>query len=180
MQVANRIILVLVAVALLATGGWAIAESVAHLAGQDAVLLDPGTVAATLEDATWTSTTTRLVALGLVVVGLALVIAQLKPRRPVDYPSQAASARRHLSYERHGLARLAKQIADDHPDVAAVDRVALHRRNLRVTARGYVDTSLVATRRDVEQRVQDGLAGLDLKRPPRVRVAVVSGDRRTR
>lgn len=180
MHVTNRIILVLLAVALLVTGGWAIAESVAQLASQDAALLDPGVVAGTLEGATWTSTTTRLVAVGLVVVGLALVVAQLKPRRPVAYPAQAASPTRHLSYDRHGLERLAGQITDDHPEVATVDRVALHRRNLRVRARGYVDTPVAATRRDLEQRLQDGLANLDLQRQPRVRVAVVPGDRRTR
>lgn len=180
MNVANRIILVLVAVVLVAIGGWAVAESVAHLVGQDAVLLDPGTVAATLERATWTSSTTRLVALALVVVGLALVVAQLKPRRPVDYPARAASPTRHLSYDRHGLERLAGQVTDDHPDVAGVDRVTLHRRNLRVQARGYVDTPRAATRRDVEQRLRHELDELDLQRPPRVRVAVAPGDRRTR
>ncbi len=180
MHVVNRMIMIFLAVVLVAIGAWAIAEAAAHLAGQGAVVLDPGTVAATLKDATWAETGTRTVAWGLVVVGLLLVVAQVKPRRPVDYPARAASPNRHLSYERHGLERLAGQVTESHPDVAAVDRVVLHRRRLVVQARGYVDTPVDATRRDVDESLAQSLASLDLLRPPRVRVVVVPGDRRTR
>lgn len=180
MRIVNRLLVLLIGLALVALGVLAVMEAVAVTIGATPVLVDPAAVADSIDSAAWSDTGVMFTAAVLVLVGVILVVIELKPRRPVDYAAATSDQQTSLSYDRHGLTRLATQVAQHHPDIAEVQRATLHRRRLRLTAAGYADIDPVAVRRDVEQRVSARLDDLDLRRSPRLRVAVQLGNRRAR
>ncbi|MEV4203057.1 DUF6286 domain-containing protein [Micromonospora globbae] len=163
MRTANRLATLLLAVALLAGGVLLAVEALLAAAGRPALLTDAGGWAATLGDTRWDDPAVRVSALVLLLVGLAVLVAELRRWSPQRLDAGDGWHLHRRSTER----RLA---------AAAGSVPGVHRARVRVRRRGghwwprVVATGDPATRAEVEFAVRQELHRLTAYRPDRVEV----------
>jgi hypothetical protein len=123
----------------------------------------------------WQDGTVRLLCAGLLVLGLALLLAELKPRRPARLPLRTTLADLDAAVSRHGLASTARTAAMQVDGVGSTS-VRVRRRSVRIAARArYRDAERARALRDpIHQAVATRLERLELARPVKVRVRVTS------
>ena len=114
----------------------------------------------------------------LIVIGVAILALELKPRRVTRLPLHSGHDATDAGVTRRGLAGTLRAAATGVDGVSAA-AVSVRRRRARVTAtaaaRGRPATE--ALRQPVTQALQDQLDGLDLRHPPRLQVRVYSRSR---
>ncbi len=170
--VVNRLLALIVGLAVIGLAVVVIVEVVAELVGADPVLVDWPAAYAWAQRTTWSDTAVIGVSLLLTLIGLALVIGQLwrsKVRRlAVESPDPATDA----SITRRGLVRdLSAAVSE--VDGATPQRVIVGRRRITVrAAAGGTDTDPVALRDAVTSTVGRRLDRLHLRRPPRLAVDI--------
>ncbi len=173
MRVIERLLSLLLALAIVAGAvllalevGWAVA-------GKPPLLVQWRSAYTSGTTNSWDSTPARIIAIALLVVGLLLLLAELKPRRAsrlsmisTDPAIDAAITRRSL---RSSLLNGAKQVAGVSGAKAKVSK-----RKATVTAvsrLGSVDTARELTG-EVESSLQARLDALQLAKSPRLRARV--------
>jgi hypothetical protein len=170
--VINRLLAVIVALALIAVAIVIIVEVVANLLGADPVLVDWPAAYAWAQRTTWNETVVKAVSLLLAVAGFALVVGQLWPTRrrrlPVDSPGPATDA----AITRQGLAQDVTGAVNE-VDGATPARVRVRRGRIIVRAAPR-DTAEdpVALRDAITTSVKGRLDRLRLRRQPRLAVNV--------
>jgi hypothetical protein len=168
--VVNRLLALIVGLAVIGLAVVVIVEVVAELVGADPVLVDWPAAYAWAQRTTWSDTAVIGVSLLLTLIGLALVIGQLwrsKVRRlAVESPDPATDA----SITRRGLERdVAAAVSE--VDGVTPQRVTVRRRRITVQAAAG-GTDSVAARDAVTTSVRGRLDRLHLRRPPQLAVNI--------
>ncbi|GIH03099.1 hypothetical protein Rhe02_11660 [Rhizocola hellebori] len=170
--VVNRLLALIVGLAVIALAVVVIAEVVAKLVGADPVLVDWPAAYAWAQRTTWGDIAVMGVSLLLALIGLALVIGQLWPskvrRLAVDSPDPATDA----SITRRGLVRDVTAAVSE-VDGVRPQRVIVGRRRIRVrAAAGSTDSDPAALSDAVTSSVRRRLDRLHLRRPPQLAVNI--------
>jgi hypothetical protein len=167
MRITNRLLAALFALALIAGGLILVIEVVAWRTGADPVVLDWPAVYAWARRTTWSATPVRLIGGLLLLVGLALLCAQLKPRRfgrlalVVGHSATAAAVtRRGVA---HSLAAAVSRVEGVHHA-----HVVVKRRKIKVSARtrGGRPADVALRREAMTRTAQQRLDTLPLRRNP--------------
>lgn len=143
MRIANRPLAFLLSLALTLGAVLVLIEIVAHAVGAKAIVLDWPGLYRWASGTTWGSGVVRLIGVGLAVIGLLLLAAQLTPRRPDRLRLQPVDPATDAAITRRGLARTVRDAATE------VDGV----RDAHVTVR----RNLVRVRADVGDGTVDSL-----------------------
>lgn len=170
--VVNRLLALIVGLAVMVLAVVVIVEVVAKLVGAGPVLVDWPAAYAWAQRTAWSDTAVMGVSLGLAVVGLALVVLELWPSRvrrlAVDSPDPATDA----AITRRALAQDVTA-AVNQVDGVTSERVTVGRRRITVrAAAGNAATDPVALRDTVTSSVRDRLDRLHLRRPQQLAVNV--------
>jgi len=110
-RVANRLLAFLLSLALTLGAVLVLIEIVAYLVGAKAVVLNWPGLYRWASGTTWGSGFVRLIGVGLAVIGLLLLAAQLKPRRPDRLRLQPVDSATDAAITRRGLARTLRYAA---------------------------------------------------------------------
>lgn len=179
MAVLNRIVLLLLLVAIVAAVVIAAAELILVGLDQPALLLRPAEAEDVVRRATWQDPGVRIATVVAGVVGLLLVAAQLKPRRPDTVETEPLGEGRHIVLDRHGMeARMERQVIADR-DVESA-HVRWRRFRLRIRCELYAGADRGAAKDRVERLVEEELERQEVRRPPRVSVSTRRSEARTR
>ena len=176
MKTLNRVVGLVVAVALIAASIVLIVEIVAAQLDQNPVIVDWRTWPETLRTTTWVGARDALAVTA--AVALAILVLQLLPRRPSTIEAKREGTDRgvHLSVRRRHLERT---MAAEAAELDGIDRARVRCRPNRISVGART------SRRDVQgldaslrSLVSSELERLDMEDSPEVRVRVDQGDRR--
>ncbi len=176
MTIVNRLLALVFGLALAAAAGVAIIEMVTALTG-NAGIVPREQWASALAELRWDDPTLVGVAIGLVLIGLALLSGELTPARPGQFALQGATDAA-ASIDRRGLQERLRHVALRDADVVAADvRI---RRRAKVRASVPPDTDRRACRQRVLDATTSAIDELGLIRPPTVRAEIVRARERVR
>jgi hypothetical protein len=161
MRAFNRVLGLLLGLALAAAGVIAAAELVLGLTGQPPWLIARSDWDTGLSRLVWTSPTLIAVLIGLTLVGLILLVLQLLPRVPVALPLQPTGANRSAEIDRRGLQERLRQVAIADPDVLGA-RVRARRRRVKVAVNVPPDVDGGEVRNRLRSELDDSLGELGL------------------
>jgi len=170
--VVNRLLALIVGLAVIGLAVVVIVEVVAKLIGSAPVLVDWPAAYAWAQRTTWSDPAVRGVSLLAVLAGLGLVIGELWPSRvrrlAVDSPDPATE----VSITRRGLARDVTAAVNE-VDGVTPQRITVRRRRITVrAAAGNTAADQIALRDAVSRSVRGRLDRLHLRRPPRLAVNI--------
>jgi len=181
MRLANRALGALLSLAVMAGGVVLIVEVIASRAGKRPVLVPWHTAYDWARRTTWTAGSVRAACGVLIVLGLILLIAELKPARVtrlVAEPADAGAADIDTAYTRRGLAATIRSAAIGVDGVRGAS-VSVRRRKVSVAATALARDRAAARKLQdpVTAAVGQRLAALRLRRAPSVSVNVRPGSR---
>ncbi|BCJ76887.1 hypothetical protein CS0771_64310 [Catellatospora sp. IY07-71] len=175
-RLVNRLLALVLSLALIAAAGLLLVEAVAALLGRSPVLVDWPAAAGWARRRTWDNPQVLAVSLLLAVVGLALVLGQLWPSRTGRLPVNGTDPATDAAVTRRTLARdIATAVGDVDGVVPRRVDVGRSRIAVRASVPPTGDRSVLAEQ--VKAAVAARLDRLQLRRPPRLAVKV---SRRTR
>ena len=178
MKIVNRLLAALLGFALMAGGAVLAIEVAAQRLGTGPLLVDWPAMYRWASRTPWTATSVRLLCLALAVLGLALLIAQLLPRRPRRLRLDSDSPMTDAAITGRGLAQTLRAIVADIDGIRAA-RVAVRRRRVRITAKAAARQPDSGS--PIHDRVvnvaQERLDALRLQRAPRLAVRVTRRER---
>lgn len=179
MTLVNRVLALIVGLALLAAGVVTVTEVVvARLARPPWVV--PTTVwDQTLSALRWDDPRIVWVLVGMLVIGLLLLLLELWPHRPQVLPLQQGSSDMTAAVDRRGLQEHLRQIIAEDPAVTTA-RVQAGKRKVAVEADVPPSEDGSAVRQRLESRLTEALDRLDLQRPVRPTVRLNRGEERVR
>jgi len=169
MRTLNRVLTLLVSVAVIVAAAVLAVEVVVAVLGLHPLLLD---WRAGRTDA-WDSTIVRVIAGAVALVGLLLLAAQLKPRRVRRLKVSSQDANTDAALTRAGVRSALRRAATDVDGINSA-KVKLGRRTAKVTASSRASQAGLAQDLTTEVRtaVADRLASLQLRHAPRARTSV--------
>lgn len=179
MKIANRLLGMLLGLALLGVGLLAVVETVLAFLGRPAWLVPYDQWASALAELTWGHRTLMVIAVLLVLVGLLLIVLQLWPARPTALRMIEQRPNRLAALDGRGLQELLRRSAVEDEDVLSAD-VRVSRRAARVSGRVPQDASVRAVQSRTRERVQERLDDLQLERSLRVAVRMERSKARVR
>jgi Family of unknown function (DUF6286) len=179
MRAFNRVLGLLLGLALAAAGAIAVVEIVLGLTGQPPWLIARSDWDTGLSRLVWTSPTLITVLVGLTLVGLILLVLQLVPRAPVALPLRPTGANRSAEIDRRGLQERLRQVASADPDVLGA-RVRARRRRVKVAVNVPPDADAADVRNRLRGDLDESLGELGLAVPYRSVVAVRRARERVR
>jgi hypothetical protein len=175
MRVANRIASVLLGLLLIAAGLMAAVEAVLALASRPPVLPLRDWYQR-LTSTTYADNAVRLVSIGLIVLGLIVLLTQLRRWRPRELDLSPEEKHEHFRIQRRSLEEQVSQAVNDLPgvhDAEAMARGGERRWRLRVRARARRDQ--LEQIRSTARRAMDMLSvpsgvpvAVDVREPRRV------------
>ncbi|MFI7599382.1 DUF6286 domain-containing protein [Actinoplanes sp. NPDC049681] len=178
MRVLNRLLALLLAVGVIFAATVGVIEVIAQRAHHDPVLLNWPGVYQWGTRTSWGAASVRLLSIALIVTGLLLLIAQLKPRRPARLPIAAANPATDAAITRSGLAHSLRRAVTAIDGVSHADvTVRRHRARIRATtgAGGESGTGTLGT--TLTETARRRLNALHLRRPPNLSVRVTTRER---
>jgi hypothetical protein len=174
MRVANRPLGFILAGSLLACSVVVIAEVIGFVVHHSPLLVHWTTWQDWARSTRWDAFVVRVWATVLMIIGLVLVVLELKPRRVSRLPLLAVGHDTDATVTRRGLARMLRNEATGVDGITGAT-VRVRRRRARVTAasgaRGR--TAAGALTEPVTQALATRLDGLGLRHAPRLTVRVV-------
>jgi negative regulator of sigma E activity len=178
MRIVDRLLALVWSLALMTGAVVLILEVVAHRIGADPVLVNWPGIYRWARETSWTAAAVRLASVLVAVVGVALVVAQLKPRRPSQVSLDSGIDATTATVARRGLARSVRSAVTDVDGVSDAD-VAVSRRRIRVRARiRAVQPAAAPTMRDtVTHAARQRLDAVRLKQPPTLSVRLSTKER---
>jgi hypothetical protein len=169
----NRLLALVVSLALIAAALALVADVIADRTGRRPAVIDWHATYRWAHRTTWDAGSARLICLLLCLVGLALLGAELKPRRPARFVTDSDDPAIDAAYTRRSVTQAIRTAVTD---VDGVDRTAVtvRRRRIRVHAHAVArEPSLASSIRDnVAHAARARLDGLDLRRPPKLAVRI--------
>jgi hypothetical protein len=176
MRHVNRVLAALLSLALIAAGALLIIEVIADRVSRRASVVDWHPAYAWAERTTWNQGSVRVVCVLLIVAGLVLLIAELKPARVSRLaadPAQAGAAGIDTAYTRRGLAAAVRSAVTGVDGVRGAS-VKVKRRKVTVAATAAAqDKAAARSLRDpVSDAVRQRLSALHLRRAPSVSVRI--------
>ena len=175
MRLVNRPLALILAAALAVAAIIVIIEVIAVAVNHGPVLLHWTTWYRWASRTRWDQLVIRVWSAILIVIGVVILVLELKPRRVTRLPLRSGHDATDAAVTRGGLAGTLRAAATGVDGVSAAAAV-VRRRRARVTAtaaaRGRPATE--ALRQPVTQALQGRLDGLDLRNPPRLKVRVYS------
>ena len=175
MRLVNRPLALILAAALAVAAIIVIIEVIAVAVNHGPVLLHWTTWYRWASKTRWDQLVIRVWSAILIVIGVLILLLELKPRRVTRLPLRSGHDATDAAVTRGGLAGTLRAAATGVDGVSAAAAV-VRRRRARVTAtaaaRGRPATK--ALRQPVTQALQSRLDGLDLRNPPRLTVRVYS------
>ncbi|PRY50648.1 hypothetical protein LY71_103212 [Geodermatophilus tzadiensis] len=171
MRAVDRVLAVLLAVAGLLLGVLVVVEVVAAAVGRGPVALPYGAVAAWLRETPWSAGAAVAVAVGLLVLGLLLLVAELTPRRRTDLVLTGTDPAVTTTLSTRSLGHVLEAAATATPGVERATARARARRarlSVRVALRDADEVARVG--REAQAHATAALEELRLRRTPRLRV----------
>lgn len=179
MRIINRLLGMLLGLALLAGGLLAVVETVLAFTQRPPWLVPYDQWTPVLADLTWDDRTLMAVAALLVLGGLLLVVLQLWPGRPIALRLVEDAPNRLAAMDSRGLQDLLRRSAVEDGDVIDAD-VRLSRRSARVSGRVPQDAKPRAVQARTRARLRERVGELNLKRPLKVKVRMERSKARVR
>lgn len=179
MELINRLLGLLVGLALLATGVLVVFETALAVAGRRGWLIDRDVWAESVGQLQWNDPGLVLGATIVAVAGFALALLQLWPARPRFVPISPHRADRRDAIGGRGLERLLQRAAAEDRDVLDADAV-VRRRKATVRVRSPADADVKAVRARVKEQLQARIDALHFERPISPRVKVERSEERVR
>ncbi len=177
MALVNRLLVVLLALALLCGGALLVVETIASLAGADPVLVDAGAATSRASELSWDDPPVTGTAAALIAIGAVLLLLQLLPRQPESLPLQPG-ADRSAEVDRKALgAHLVRRVRSDEEVLGA--RATVKRRKVKVRAKAQPGVESRAVKERLTAMVAEDLRGIGLQRPLRTAVGVARSRERT-
>ena len=178
MRHANRILAALLSLALIVAGVLLIIEVIADRVVHHAAIIGWTSAYAWAGRTTWNAGSIRVTCVILIVAGLVLLIAELKPARMSRLAAEPDQAGIDAAYTRRGVAAAIRSAVTAIDGVRAAS-VKVKRRKITVTAVAVATDGTVAERlrEPVGAAARQRLAALRLHRAPRVSAHVTRGSR---
>lgn len=179
MTVVNRMLALVLGLALLVAGVVTVVEVVAARLGRPPWVVPTSAWDQTLGALRWDDSRVVTVLVAMLVIGLLLLLLELWPRQPQVLPLQPASPDRTAAVDRRGLQEHLRQIVAEDPSVTTV-RVQAGKRKVAVQAEVPPSEDVATVRQRLESRLTEALDRLDLQRPVRPTVQLDRGEERVR
>ncbi len=178
MRVINRPLAFLLAAALLVAGVILIVEVIALAVHAKPVFVSWPVWHRWAERTAWKAGVVRFWSIVLIVVGMLLLVVELKPRRDNRLRIASDSDATDAAITRRGLSTALRGAATGIDGVSDA-RVAASRRRVSVSARAAAQDSAAvkALEEPIRAAVQQRLDALQMHTPPRVSVQVTAGSR---
>jgi hypothetical protein len=170
-HVVNRLLVLILGLAVIAVAIVVIVEVIAELAGADPVLVDWPSAYAWAQRTAWGDTMVLGISLLLVAVGVALVIFELWRSRVKRVPVDSSDDATDAAITRRGLARDVTAAVDD-LDGVNPEHVTVGRSRITVRAAARNGAAPAALEDAVTTSVRNRLDRLHLRRPPRLVVNI--------
>lgn len=170
MALVNRLLGLLLGLALAFAGGLLAAEAVVAALGRPALLIDREGTASTLGGLGWGDTLVTAVLVALIVVGALLLIGQLVPRMPDALPLRSERFR-SAEIDRKALGSRLSTVAIADGEVIAV-KTRVGRRKAKVRAKAQPGAEVQQVRKRLMQAEDEALAALELAKGFRTKVSV--------
>jgi hypothetical protein len=177
MAVVNRLLALLLGLALLAAGAVLVVETVAATTGTQVLPIDRGALDSRLSDLQWTDFPVDVTIGVLLGLGALFLLLQLVPRPPDSLPPAAVNGR-EAEIERKSVATVLAQRASDDPEVLRA-KAKIKRRAAHVSAKAQPGADTRTVRDRLVEMVDDTLQPLQLRRRLRPRVSVQRSRERT-
>jgi hypothetical protein len=179
MRLANRALAALLSLAVACAGVLVVIEVIADRAGQNTAVINWHSAYEWVARTTWNADAIRVAAGILIVAGLVLLIAELKPPRAsrlAAESSQAGAAGIQTAYTRRGVAAAVRSAVADVDGVGGVS-VKVTRRKVTVAATAATPDKAAARtlREPVTAAGRRSLAALRLRHPSALSVRIEPG-----
>ena len=178
MRVANRPLAFILAAALLAVSVVVIAEVIGFAAGHSPLLVPWATWASWASKTSWDKFVVRVWAAILIIIGLILLVLELRPPRVTRVPLKADGQATEVAVTRRGLARMLRTEAVKVDGISTAN-TRVRRLSARVTAvsgaRGQAAASDLTD--PVTRALQGRLDNLGLRHPLRLTVRIIPRSR---
>ena len=179
MTVVNRMLALVVGLALLAAGMVTVTEVVAARLGRPPWVVPTTVWDQTLGALRWDDPSVVWVLIGTLVIGLLLLLLELWPHRPQVLALQQASPDMTAAVDRRGLQEHLRQVIVEDPAVTTA-RVQAGKRKVVVEAAVPPSEDTAAVRQRLHSRLTEALERLNLQRPVRPTVRLNRGEERVR
>ncbi|MEX5719280.1 DUF6286 domain-containing protein [Geodermatophilus maliterrae] len=171
MRTFDRVLAVLLAVAGSLFGVLVVVEVVVAALERPAVVLPHGPVAGWLRENPWSAGIVIAIAVGLLVLGLALLLAELKRRRRTELVLVSSDPAVTTTLSTRSLARVLERAATATPGVERAEARARARRarlSVHVPVRDPAEVARIG--REAQDNATAALESLHLRAAPRLRV----------
>jgi hypothetical protein len=168
----SRLLALVVGLAIIAVAVMLAVEVVADRVSRRPVVMNWPAAYQWAHRTTWNTGTVRLTCVLLCLSGLALLVAELTPRRPARLTIDSADPATDASYTRRGVAQAIRTAV---AEVDGVHRTAVTvgRRRIRIATQTTRQPFVASSIRDtVTQAAQRRLDTLELRDPPRLAVRI--------
>jgi hypothetical protein len=174
----NRLLAFVLGLAVIVAAATVVVEVIAGLAGAGPALLDWPAALQWAQRTSWGAAPVRIVSGLLAVAGLALLLAQLTPRRPDRLAMDSGDTVTDAAVTRRGLTRAVRGTVTDIDGIADA-RVTVRRRRIRVHARAAAGppSQVPALRDATTQAARQCVDALKLAHRPTVSVRVSTKER---
>lgn len=177
MPLVNRLVVVLLALALLCGGLLLVVETIASLAGADPVVVDAGDVTTRTSELSWDDPLVTGTAAVLIAIGAVLLLLQVLPRQPESLPLEPGTDR-SAEVDRKALgAHLVRLVRTDEEVLGA--RATVTRRKAKVRAKTQPGVETRAVKERLAAMVAEDLDATGLQRPLRPAVGVARSRERS-
>jgi len=168
--VVNRLLAVVLGVALAGAGVVLIAETVAAAFERSPVFIDRDRITREMDGLGWGDPVVLAVLLSLLLLGAILLLIQMLPRHPETLPLRSYRDR-NAAIDRRALTSRIGKVALADPEVASA-RVAVTGNGARVRARAIPGAEVGSVRQRLRQKVEEALDRYQVSPRPPARVTV--------
>ncbi|MGH8908514.1 MAG: DUF6286 domain-containing protein [Egibacteraceae bacterium] len=172
MIVVNRLLGLLLGLGLLTAGVIVVSEATLGLTGRASWLIDRTVASRELAQLSWDDPRALPISVTLLVIGIVLVLAQLKPRRPTTLPLPDSTEHCRCAVERRSVEMRLASVASSDDDVATAS-ARVGRRRAKINARTTHDVPVPEVADRVRAALAEELARLGLSH--RLKLRATSG-----
>lgn len=171
MRILNRLLAALLSLALIVAGVLVAVEVVAQRLGRNPAVVDWPHLYDWARRTPWQQGSVRVTCVLLALLGLLLLVAELKPARPSRLPARSDSA--DAAYTRRGVAATVRSAVTDVDGISSA-AVSVGRRKVKVaaTTAGLQPYTAETLREPATAAAQQRLDALELRNPPTLSVQV--------
>lgn len=178
MRYANRLMAFILSLAVIVAGATVVVEVIADRVGADPAVLDWPALYRWARRTSWGSAPARITSGLLALVGLALLLVQLAPRRPNRLAVHSDDTATDAAVSRRGLTRAVRSAVTDVDGIADA-RVKVRRRRIQVRARTPMSepSQITAVRDTTTLAARQRVDSLALEKPPALSVRISPKER---